>query len=434
MIFTLLISLFMSAPAQAKDECYELLRFPQTERDYHSRDVDNAFTWIEKHMTDQTPLGFNDFLAQNGLSIVTLSESDRKVWLGRYALSEWQRMGSLNHQQRMAALTVELRKLSPGEVQPVQSFNAQADLNNLSARNLERMLKRLDELHPISDADLMRAQRLIVKWDLKFHLLAPHHDLSVNGLNPPLLSPHDFNEMDLTKSDPDFYSDFVGGSMSVGFNLIATNNQFAPFNLGSFVAKASARLKDDFAWENGFYVPEFTNILALMNFLGEWQPEAIEEQLRFMQLSLPSSVKTVKDLRNHLTPDKLGYYFPNKHLYANGAVLRRHLKDFVLNAADGEVFFRTAFRRFLAVASRYHFRISDLDHIWDRPGGAQQIWRGPFMEFLGFDSVAFRVPGSVPPTRYSIVRKEPHPARTPNYTGDYQSPGDSRRLDHNAKP
>lgn len=435
MLFSLLFSLFFSTPVFAKDECYELLRFPETERSLYSGDIDAAQEWLEARMGAATPLGFNDYLAQNGLSVITISDSDRKTWLGRYALAQWQRLSSLNHLQRMAALAAELRTLAPGDSRPVQVFNAQTELNNLSAINLERMLRRLDELHPIQSSEEDRAQALIQKWNLSFHLIARHSGVVARSVNPPLVSPHELSRLDLAEEDPDYYSNFVGGSRTVRFQLVATDDRRGPYNLGSFVPKTAVRLKKEFAEENGFYVPAFENIMSLMNFMGEWEPQAMTDQLRFMQFSLPSGITTVKQLRKHFTPDKIGFYFPKKDLYARGALLRGHLRNFVLNAADGETFYRAAFRRFLTVASRYEFRISDLNQVWERPGGAQQIWNGPFMEFLGFSGVSFRVPSSVPPTQYTIIRKEPHPARAPDYSGqERQMPWDSRRLDHNLKP
>lgn len=311
----LLFILLMGAPAHAKNECYELLLFSGAAPIYFSGDVDSAQEWIREHVGGNRPVGFNEYLLQNGLNELTISFEDRNTWLGKFALSQWQRLSSINHNQRMAALSAELKKMSKSDGNAVQNFSARSELDELSAANLQRMLQRLDELHPIDDADTKRAAGALKEWNLKFHHLAPHSGVLAQSVNPPMLSPVEMQRLGLSDSEYDYYSEFVGGSNTVAFELTATDQKNGIYNLGSHVAKSSLRLQDEFAGKNGFYIPKFSNILSLMNFIEEWEPAALEEQLRFMKFALPSEVDSVKALRTYLSPEKLEVYFPAQGLY-----------------------------------------------------------------------------------------------------------------------
>ncbi|MBX3022222.1 MAG: hypothetical protein KF799_11160 [Bdellovibrionales bacterium] len=434
MFKTLLITLALSFPAHAKMECYRLLSAP-ADLPAGSSDILPAAEWIQSRLHGRPPNGFGLFLAEHGQSLVNLNEIEREVWLGQFTLVEWKHLSQINHPQRMAALAVELRKLSPGPERATPSFDGESELNALSAANLQRLLARLDELYPPGEVPAEHLLPLTEKWQgLQFHRLRNVQVTTPISSSPPILSPREFSRLGLQDPDIDYYSALVGESQSVPFQIIATDTHYGTYNLGSMISRNSIRLDDSFARANGFYLPELNGTLDLIKLLEKWAPEALEEQLHSMRFDLPEKVKTVAQMRRYLTPNRVSAVFPELELFKNAGVLRRALKGFVLNDEDGKTFLRAAFLRFLEEESKDTYAFNDLMGSWDKPGGAQRIFGAEFLEFLGWSGVQFRVPISVAATDYSVVRKQAHPNRGPRYGQERQKPWDSRRLDHGLKP
>lgn len=458
MLIRIAFALFASVPAFAQTqsfECYELLSFtPAATEEPNALYAETAGHWMFERMTNSEPPGFAEFLADNGKSVLTIKEKERQRWIGYFALSEWSRWNKINDRQREAALSAELTKLRPaGGDRGVLAFNGRAQLNALSTANLSRMLKRLDELYPQPEVAPEKLQALAPLEDADFNFLHNAPSELTLSRNPPLISPREMSRLKLNEtpsmleSNDMFYASVVGEtkspenqnavgeSQTVGFTLAVSERTRGPYNRGALVPRDSIRLKDDFA-DQGFVLPAFSSVNQLFGLIKAWAPEFMERQRRSMRFSLPNDVtKDQTSFDKFMDPLRVKTYFPDERLYDTTPIIREALGTLVLNRTDAEVFLRAAFRRFLEVTAVDDYEYVELLKEMKKVGGAQRIWNAQFIDFLKWPDVALRVPVSVPPTAYTIIRKEPLPNPRPYEDWDTsQKPWDSRRLDHTSKP
>jgi hypothetical protein len=399
--------------AQARTSCFQLLTFNPQSGTFSERELGAASVWLEEHMLMAPP--------------------PEGVEPNRYVLQQWDRWRMVNQSQRDAALGVEMQKLSRAAGSGVLEFSGDAHLTRLSAANRDRLIGKLREMFPIMHAvdSNVAAQAKEMAAGLKINWLR-QMKLNSQGINPPIASPAELRRLSILSNEDDFYSSLVDGSSGVSFDLMATSGNHPADVLGTHIFHDHVRVSDPFARENGYVLPRLRSGLDLIRFMANWDPAALEDLIRYQRYSFPPDVRTAKDLIDYVkTPSEFDALFPPGFLYSSATPLRLHLKSFLMTEEDAAAFLRAAFEHFLLDRSITPEDFRALAAEWSKPGGAQRILAGKFLPYLGWPGMTLRVPISVPPGEYTIIRKDmtgavptamPHQLR------------DSRRLDHNTMP
>ncbi|NJL25404.1 MAG: hypothetical protein HC902_09655 [Calothrix sp. SM1_5_4] len=199
----------------------------------------------------------------------------------------------------------------------------------------------------------------------------------------------------------------------------------------------AARLEPEFARDEGLIAPRFENLLQMITFFMQWEPEAVDELIRHNFMSLPSSIRSAHDLVRYLTPERVGLAFP-PHTYPDRlAPLRTRLHGYLLTTSDGEDFMRSAFEHYLtylAVTSETEFKIISGD--WERVSAhLPKVLAARVLPFWGWPGFSLRTPVAVAPTEYRVLRADANgaPLRANRGLG-FPLPWDSRRLDPDVMP
>jgi len=351
-------------------------------------------------------------------------------------LRNWRVWTTTTKQARTANLALELSKISPKSNAPVFSLNAREDLKALSAANLERLKAKLNEHYPATTPPdpLIQAQIREMSESIQFQYLSRRYANKETGMSPPLVSPRELAKFDLNFA-PGYYSKLVGDSPSVAFNLVVTKKDTAPFSLNTQITHDAYRLNDTLAAEEGFFVPNFSNVLSLLRFFADWEPDLLDQVFKQSRLSLPLEIDTLEKFWSYLEPTRVKQVFPDTRAYEQLATLREHLHRFVLTQSDLRLFVLWAFERYATLVSADQDDFNRLRHEFSLTAGVQKVMAVNFKEFLGMGDLVLRVPLAVGPQSYTILRVEERaysPSLDRNFTP--QSPRDSRRLDHDSKP
>jgi len=350
---------------------------------------------------------------------------------------QWQIWRTATPAAREGHLGAELMELAPESGETVHPWSQRERLHTLSAANLKRLQAQIIERFPVAKSaspEVMQAVRSMAE-NINFHYLRPYRPKRETGAHPPLPSPRELHRLNMN-INPSFYSTLVGHSRSVGFSVVATKAGIAPYSLNAQIPHSALRLRDDFATENGFVLPEFSNAIELLSFFREWEPGWLEPLKQQSRYSLPHGIKTVDQFLSYLSPDRIQQVFPDASAYTRLALLRERLHRYVLSESDARRLLLWAFERYLlfqATENPAHFR--HLQTEFRLPAGPQNIYAREFLTALGLPRLSLRVPLSVPSAAYSVLRIEPMAYNPfPDYGFKAQPRWDSRRLDHNSKP
>lgn len=348
---------------------------------------------------------------------------------------QWQIWKSTTAAARDANLALELRQIGV-ENSAVVQLNSRDQLRQLSKSNLERLQKQFAAMHPLPanfpQGAMADAKRIAKSF--RFHYLHKYEHILETGVHTPLASSRELSKLGLDFAPP-YYSKLVGQSPSVPFSVLAAGGK-GPHYINARVHQDALRLNDEMARDEGFFVPNFSNPLSLLNFFEQWLPGSVEQIFLQARFSLPPTVDSLETFRLYLDPVRVNQIYPDDKAYDRLALLRTKLYLFVLTEPDMQAFLRSAFLHYalhLAATDEGSFR--DLKFEMDFPAGAQNVFNNRFLPFLNFADLALRVPLAVGPQSYSVLRIEPHAYRPfPDYANPRQRPWDSRRLDHNSKP
>ncbi len=339
--------------------------------------------------------------------------------------SQWRNWNSVTSARRKAVLALELQMISSPAKENVFTWDGSARLKALSRVNLERMLRKIHELHPAmasasADAEIQKDAAAMSR-QVRISYSRPPVFQRDEGIHPPIPSARELVKQKLSSADGSFHSWLLGNSPSVEFEASLVS--------GRARMPSALHLRDEFAAAEGFVLPLFNNVEELLTFFEVWDPSALDRVVMYNRMSLPNKINSGETLMAKLRSGEMmvDEIFPSTQP-ERLAALREKLSDFVMTDKDAREFIQRAFELYAlsrAGENEREFRRFKTD--LNGALGPQNIFLRGFMAFAGLPGLTLHVPVSVPAQAYSIVRDQP---LTTSMTFDRFK----RRLDHDSKP
>lgn len=336
----------------------------------------------------------------------------------------------------MAALNLELDKLSSVPTSNVIQVGRSDRLSELSSANLRRMTKQLDRIYPVP-TEILRDRDLIAKTSKvvilpRFVYLSTMEAPKGSAHFAPLVSALQLRNLGLQEREPGFYQQLVQNSATTGFRVFAAADKE---DLSSVVHHDTFLLNSAFATQNGFVLPTFSDANDLLQFFKTWDPEALENLRKYLRFSLPQETTSVDQMLEYLEPARATQFFSAESAFSSLTPLRTRLSQFVLSETDARTFLRRAFQRFLLYIASFNRDTFEqvTSHLKSNPKTVTSLFEGDFMKSLGMSGLSLRVPLSVSPTAFTIIRHEPAVTRLLTDFGA-QPQALPQRLDHDLMP
>lgn len=381
----------------------------------------------------QEPTGAELTAAQHWLELTGVSEGPEEQ---RRLIGLWQKWSQVTDSEREAQLSLELKNLEARD-NPVHELNARPRLAELSAANLKRMLAHLEAKAAIPRAlqSDPRTQDRVNKLagEMQFAYLRRFKVKKETGVHPPVASARELRRNGYPVERL-FYDELIRGAPSVGFEVIGAGKQAGPLVINGAMPVIALRLNEEFAAANAFVLPRFSDPLEMLKFFAEWDPPAVLEVLRYNRMSLPFNIKSAAEFLAYLTPERVSQVFPDHALYERLAPLRTRLAQYILTESDAREFMTAAFRIYLQnLLAGDPNEFAAVEKEMRRAAGAQIVFNKKVLPLTGWPAVSLRVPVSVPPAAYSILRVE-NVTYDPLTSSPLPGPHRARRLDHDSKP
>lgn len=426
--------------------CYKLLTHRSKAADFTLRDISSAQAWMDNLGLEGTyppqlsgVAGFQGFLANSDEEWSNLNDADKADRAGAYLLMQWKSWNHINKQQRQFALALELRKLSPKieAVDNVINMNSGPNLEELSARNLKRMLDRLYLDYPLNHSSTPEINSLADQMadELTLSFMRPFR-IEPGASAGPVMSPRELKPLGLDFGF-EFYSSLLGTSATVSFETVGLNNKNeTPSEIGNYLKRDGIVLNSSTVLKESFIVPRFTSFNQLMDFFDFWDPDAGPELFRSQWLALPKSITSYPAYKTFLTSASLDEFFSASRLYDRLAPLRTRLYNYVMTVSDAKIFLNLGLRHWIIYSAETNpQRLAKVRRDWATRGNLTAVFKGAFLSFMHLPSgLSLQVPVGVASRQYSIVHNDF--SNLPAHRRSYLSEPfyDSRRIDHNSKP
>lgn len=323
------------------------------------------------------------------------------------------RAGQPTPSQRQMVTALEVQKLKPPTPDNVHFIDATASLRELSQINLEALKHRLGypELKKINRGRLEKIQAMA--QSLK-SIAVIKRNSEVDGPVTPT---------------PDFYSNLVGGSKTVGLKLIVTPEPHRLHTLAGQISSDHNRANADFIRDFAFVLPNFSSAKSLIKFFEMWDPAALSEVIQVNRYNLPVNVRTAEQFQHYISSHS-AIVFPETALYPRLAPLRERLHQYLLTPEDAEKFVRHAVELYMVLSVEQGLKpFGKLEELFNSPGGPGYFY-SEAMKLVGWtEGVAVKAPLNLP--HYLILRRS---EVLPLAHSRVRSPMDSRRLDHKGQP
>ncbi len=315
--------------------------------------------------------------------------------------------------QRQMAMGLELLKIKTPDAGNVRTMIVNEEIRELSRANLNRFIEEIPRPPTIKVTPEQQARIEEMAASLTF--------ISVARYQPDMIGP-------IGPTD-DLYSRLVGGSKTVGLRVIATPKPNELQSLQGLLYGDSIRADAEFVRRYGVVVPDFSNVIQLLNFFAKWQPESLEQVVKINRYNLPTNVRTVSQFRQYLNPSRMSEILPDHALPTRLAPLKENFHLYLLTVPDAEIFYRHMLIVYMQLAIEVGLRsMMDYERAWSLPGWAGYLFQEA-MQAAGWpEGASVRVPLNLP--HYGIIRYDE--VRPPDPRANFRR--DTRRLDHKHMP
>lgn len=306
-----------------------------------------------------------------------------------------------NEVQRLLALSLELKKISPPSESKFHEGNPLPRLNELSEQNSNRLLESsLRSRYRLPSAVGKRIEQL--SNDLDFFAVTNRASQFADR----------------------YYDNLLGSRHAVPFRVVVLKRGRPVEELAQSINMELISVKTSLLEKYGLVLPYFSTTYRLFKFFGNWQPEKVDDVVTANRYNLPIDVTDQISLRRYLTPDRLFQTFPDDKIRDRLAPLRESLHHYAMTFTDAEKTWRLVLQNFLMQMIRDgEYTIEDIEERWMEIGGPNRFM-AQAQDWLGYEGLTVRIPLTVSPKDYYILR--PYQQKVIGRT--------TTTIDHDSKP